>query len=155
MGDGGYAFDDIDRQIVALLKENGRVTNREIGRKLGLTRALIGTRVTRMTDAGALRIVAAADFKAYHYDLLLAIGVEVQGRAAQDVAQDLARLPDVLAVHIVTGVRELEILVAAQNLDELSGRIIDAIVSIDGIRKLDVGIAADIVKYQFDVGITR
>jgi Lrp/AsnC family leucine-responsive transcriptional regulator len=150
-----YAFDAVDRQIVAMLKDNGRVTNRDIARELGITRANVGSRVARMTEAGALRIVAATDFAAYGYDVLLAIGVEVQGRPAEAVAEDLALLPEVFAVHLVTGARELEILVAAHSFAELSNRIVDDIARIEGIRSLDVGIAADIVKYQFDVGISR
>lgn len=151
----GYAFDAVDRQIVEILKADGRITNREIGRQLGITRANVGTRVARMTEAGALRIVAATDFAAYGYDVLLAIGVEVHGRPTEAVAHDLAMLPEVFAVHLVTGARELEILVAAQDFTEISHRLIDAIGDIPGIRSLDVGIAAEIVKYQFDVGISR
>lgn len=150
-----YQFDEIDRAIVALLKENGRVTNRDIARQLTITRATVGTRIARMTSVGALRVVAATDFAAYGYDVLLAIGIEVQGRPAEDVARELALLPEVFAVHLVTGVRELEILVAAHDFAELSNGVIDGIAGIPGIRSIDVGIAADIVKYQFDVGISR
>jgi len=151
----GYAFDAIDHRIVEMLKADGRITNREIGRQLGIPRAIVGTRVARMTQAGALRIVAATDFTAYGYDVLLAVGVEVHGRPAEAVALDLAELPEVFAVHLVTGRHELEILVAAQGFAEISHRLVDTIGEIPGIRRLDVGIAAEIVKYQFDVGISR
>ncbi|OCC23936.1 hypothetical protein MB02_08960 [Croceicoccus estronivorus] len=150
-----YSFDDLDMRIVDMLKENGRATNRDIAKALNVTRTTVATRIARMTESGGLRIVAAADFASYGYDVLLAIAVSVEGREPEDVAEDLARLPEVFAVHLVTGPRPLEILLAAHDVHELSGGVIEGISNIDGIRDIDVGVVTDITKYQFDVGISR
>jgi DNA-binding Lrp family transcriptional regulator len=145
-----FAFDAVDRRIAAMLTENGRMTNKEIARVLGVSRAMISQRIGRMTQAGALRIVAATDFTAFGYDLLLSIGIRVSGRTVEAVADELAALPEVLAAHIVPGPYEIQILVGTRSMDELSGRIIDLFAGIAGIGGFDVSVIADIVKYQFE-----
>jgi Lrp/AsnC family leucine-responsive transcriptional regulator len=151
----GFVFDATDQSIVAMLKENGRATNREIASQLGVTRAVVGNRIARMTEADALRIVAAADFSAYGYDVLLAIAVNVVGRPAEDVARELADLPEMFAVHLVTGQYQIELLVAARNFGELSSKVVTGISGVSGVANIDVAIVTDIVTYRFDLGISR
>jgi Lrp/AsnC family transcriptional regulator for asnA, asnC and gidA len=98
----------------------------------------------------AVRVVAVTDFAALGYKVLLAVGIEVQGRAAEEVGRELAQLPEVFAVHLVTGARDLEILVVLHDLEELEGFLLRDIAKIRGIRTLSAGIAADIIKYDFD-----
>jgi Lrp/AsnC family leucine-responsive transcriptional regulator len=145
-----YELDDIDRRIIAALKSDGRATNQRIARSLRISPATVGARIRRLENMNAMRVVAVTDFAALGYKVLLAIGIEVQGRPAQDVAQELAALPEVFAAHLVTGVRAVEILVALHDLDELEGFLLRDLAKIRGIRTLAAGIAADVIKYDFD-----
>jgi Lrp/AsnC family transcriptional regulator, leucine-responsive regulatory protein len=63
---------------------------------------------------------------------------------------ELAALPEVFAVHLVTGARDIEILVALHELGELQGFLLREVAKIRGIRTLSAGIAADVIKYEFD-----
>ena len=150
-----YAFDDLDRCIVALLKADGRMTNRDIARQIGATRVVVGTRIQRMTELGALRIVAAADFAAYDFNVLVALAISVTGRPAEAVGAELAAISDIFAVHLVTGAHQLEVLVAVHDFQDLSTRVMHGIAAVTGVGQIDVGIATDIVAYNFDVGISR
>ncbi|WP_077148096.1 Lrp/AsnC family transcriptional regulator [Sphingopyxis sp. KK2] len=49
-----YIPDAIDRQITGLLHEDGRTSNRAIGRQLGLSEAAIRKRLKRLTDNGLI-----------------------------------------------------------------------------------------------------
>jgi DNA-binding Lrp family transcriptional regulator len=150
-----FAFDALDWKIVDLLKANGRISNQEIAERLNVTRASVGSRIQRMTDAGALRIVAAADFGAYDYSVLIVLAIKVSGRAPQAVAEELAALPAIFAVHLVTGTHHVEALVAVHDFAELSDAVMASINRIAGIAHVDVCIATDVVFYNFDVGIAR
>src|SRR5580704_4263222 len=108
-----YEFDDTDRKILELLKANGRATNQRIARLLKISAATVSARIRQMEESKAMRIVAATDFAAFGYNILLAIGVEVQGRSAEAVANDLALLPQVVSINLVTGSKDIEILVVA------------------------------------------
>jgi Lrp/AsnC family transcriptional regulator for asnA, asnC and gidA len=145
-----YELDDIDRHIIAALKADGRATNQKMARSLRISPATVGARIRRLENINAIRVVAVTDFAALGYKVLLAVGIEVQGRAAEEVAKELAALEEVFAVHLVTGARDIEILVALHDLEELETFLLRDVAKIRGIRTLAAGIAADVIKYEFD-----
>jgi Lrp/AsnC family leucine-responsive transcriptional regulator len=145
-----YELDDIDRRIIAALKADGRATNQRIARALKIAPATVSARIRRLEDINAMRVVAVTDFSALGYRVLIAVGIEVQGRPAEEVAKDLATLDEVFAVHLVTGARDIEILVALRDIDEIEAFLLRDIAKVRGIRSLTAGIAADIIKYEFD-----
>jgi Lrp/AsnC family transcriptional regulator for asnA, asnC and gidA len=145
-----YELDEVDRHIIAALQVDGRATNQKIARSLKISPATVGARIRRLENVNAMRVVAVTDFAALGYQVLLAVGIEVQGRAAEEVAQELAALEEVFAVHLVTGARDIEILVALHDLDELKVFLLQDVAKIRGIRALSAGIAADVIKYDFD-----
>ena len=145
-----YELDDVDRHIIAALQADGRATNQKIARSLKISPATVGARIRRLENVNAMRVVAVTDFAALGYQVLLAVGIEVQGRAAEEVAQELAALEEVFAVHLVTGARDIEILVALHDLDDLKVFLLQDVAKSRGIRALSAGIAADVIKYDFD-----
>ena len=148
-------FDEIDRKIVTILKSDGRATNQEIARALKIAAATVSARIRRMEEAKAIRVVAAADFSAFGFNVLLSIGVEVQNRPAENVAEDLAALPEVFGCHLVTGAKDIALLIALHDFSDLSDFLLNKIGKIAGIRSLSPAIAVDIVKYDFDVSVLK
>ncbi len=146
-----FQFDATDAKIVELLRLNGRANNQQIAETLGLTATTVSTRIKRLEDANQLRVVAVSDFSAHGYNVLLKIAVEVDGRPVNDVAHDLAALPEVFAVHLVTGRYDIDMLVALQGFEDLSGFLLDDLSTVRGIRSLTPAVVVDIIKYQFDV----
>jgi Lrp/AsnC family transcriptional regulator, leucine-responsive regulatory protein len=147
---GTYEIDGVDRKIIAALKADGRATNQQIAQSLKMAAATVSTRIRRLEELNVMRVVAVSDFSAVGYNVLLAIGVEVKGRGADDVAKDLANLKQVLAVHLVTGARDIEILVALKGFDELKDFLLNEIGKVRGIHRLTPAVAVDIIKYNFD-----
>jgi Lrp/AsnC family transcriptional regulator, leucine-responsive regulatory protein len=146
-----FLIDDIDRSIVDQLRSNGRATNQQIADRLNLTAATVSARIRRMEDANKLRVVAVSDFAAHGYNALLEVAIEVDGRPATEVAEELAEIPEVFAAHLVTGRYDIDLLVALHDFDELADLLLNRISKIRGIRSLVPAIAVDIVKYKFDV----
>lgn len=146
-----YELDDTDRKIIAMLRADGRVTNQKIAHTLKVAAPTVSSRIRRLEREKALRVVAVTDFTALGYNVLLAVGIEVQGRPARKVADELARLPEVFAVHLMTGARDIEILVALHDLEELQPFLMRDLAKVRGIRSVAAGIAVDVVKFDFDV----
>lgn len=144
-------LDAIDQKIISILRKDGRATNQELARRLGMAAATVSARIRRLESTKAMKVVAVTDFAAIGYKVLLAVGVQVQGRPAEQVAQDLAKLPEVFSVHVVTGARDIETLVALHDFDELHSLLLTDIAKIKGIRSIECGIAAEVVKYNFEV----
>ncbi|MEY2925618.1 MAG: hypothetical protein RL367_95 [Pseudomonadota bacterium] len=146
-----FSVDEIDRSIVVELRRNGRATNQQIADKLDLTAATVSARIRRMEDANKLRVVAVSDFSAHGYNVLMEVAIEVDGRAASEVAAELAAFPEVFAAHLVTGRYDIDMLVVLHDFDELPDLLLNKFSKVRGIRSMMPAIAVDIVKYKFDI----
>lgn len=146
-----FNFDSTDRSIVELLRQNGRATNQQIAETLGLTATTVSSRIKRMEDANQLRVVAVSDFAAHGFNFLMEVAIEVDGRPASEVGEELAGFPEVFAVHLVTGRYDIDMLVALKDFDDLSHLLLDKFSKISGIRSMTPAIVVDIIKYQFDI----
>jgi Lrp/AsnC family leucine-responsive transcriptional regulator len=145
-----FAFDETDRKIVEYLRHNGRATNQQIAETLNLIASTVSTRIRRMEDAGMLRVVAVSDFAVHGYNVLIHLAVEVSGRPALDVAEELAGFHEVFAAHLVTGRYEISLLLTLRDMDELSPLITDKLAQVPGVRAMTPAIGLDIVKYGLD-----
>ena len=151
MRETNFEFSELDNDIIGILKKDGRTSNQKIADVLGVTTSMIATRIRRMEQAKAMKVVAVSDFSAFDYNVLLPVGVNVKGRRANDVAADLAKLDEVSVVHLVSGKHDIEILVALASLENMSDFLLEKLSRIKGIRNLDPSFAVDIIKYDFDV----
>jgi len=127
------------------------MSTREIATKLGATSSTIRKRIRRLEETGTMRIVAVTDFASAGYDLLLAIGVEVESRSAEAVGHDLAALPDVFSVNLTTGSHDIEILVGARSFDDLAMFLHEEVAHIEGIGRLSPGLTVEVYKYQSEI----
>jgi len=151
MSTGDFAFSDTDQAIVRELRANGRATNQQIADKLGLTATTVSSRIRRMEELNQLRVVAVADFAALGFDMLLRVAVHVVGRPASAVAQDMSRIPEVFAAHLVTGRHDIDLLVALRDFRALNDLLKEELGKIEGVTKLTPTIVLDVIKYKFDV----
>jgi len=147
----GFEFSELDLKIIEILKKDGRASNHKIAEALDVTTTIVATRIKRMEKAEAMKIVAVSDFAAYDFNVLLPIGIDVKGRRANDVAEDLANLDEVASVQLVSGKHDIEILVTLPSLEQMSDFLLERISKIKGIRNLDPSFAVDIIKFDFDV----
>jgi Lrp/AsnC family transcriptional regulator for asnA, asnC and gidA len=104
-----------------------------------------------MEEARVMRVVAVTDFAAHGYNVIIALGVKVQGRDIGDVGRDLAELPQVLSVNVMNGDYDIELLVALHDFSEVQNFLFQHIAVIDGVMHIASGIAVDIVKFEFNV----
>jgi len=151
MAENGFKFTELDEDIIRILKKDGRASNHKIAEQLDVTTSMIATRIRRMEKAKAMRVVTVSDFSAYNYDVLLPIGIDVKGRRANDVAEDLAKLDEVASVQLVSGKHDIEILVTLPGLEQMGPFLLEKLSKVKGVRSLDPSVAVDIIKFDFDV----
>jgi Lrp/AsnC family transcriptional regulator for asnA, asnC and gidA len=143
-------LDDTDQAIIALLRKDGRLPYRAIARELDIAENTVRARVRRMEDSDTMRVVAVTDIEAAGFGMLLAIGVQVEGRSPEQVARDMAAIPEVFSVNVVVGAQDVEILVVARDQAALSELISDKLGAIPGVRRLTPALALDVLKNQPD-----
>jgi DNA-binding Lrp family transcriptional regulator len=143
-------LDDTDHRIIALLRADGRLPYRSIARELGLTEATVRARVRRLEDSHTMRVVAVTDIEAAGYGMLLAIGLQVENRSPEEVARELAMIPEVFSVNVVVGAQDLEILMVAEDQDALHRLLQERIATMAGVRRLTPSLAVNVLKNQPD-----
>ncbi|MCG8584639.1 MAG: Lrp/AsnC family transcriptional regulator [Pirellulales bacterium] len=116
-------LDRIDFGLISMLRENARISNKELAERNGISPSTCLERVRRLTDGGVLTgFHAAVDSKA--------IGIGVQAMIAVRHAQheplsferlrdDLLKVPVVVAVYFLAGTRDYLVHVATRDVDHL------------------------------------
>jgi len=150
MAENSFQFNDLDKKIIKILKKDGRTSNQKIADSLGVTTSMVATRIRRMEDAKAMKVVAVSDFSAFDYNVLLPIGVDVKGRRADVVAREIAKIEEVASVQLVTGKHDIEILVTLSSLENMSDFLLNKLSQVKGVRGLNPAFAVDILKFEFD-----
>ena len=86
-------LDALDRQLVASLKLDGRMSYAELAGRLGVSEGTARNRLARLVEAGTVRILPIVDQTTLGYRLNAWIGVRCQPGAFRRVAEELAGYP--------------------------------------------------------------
>ncbi|KAF1695624.1 AsnC family transcriptional regulator [Pseudoxanthomonas jiangsuensis] len=124
-----------DEQLLSLLRENARSSTAEIARRLGLSRTTVQSRIDRLERQGVIRGYAVRLDDGYERDRIRAhILITVLPKKMAAVAKALAEMPEVRALHSVSGAHDLVALGVAADvgaMDELTDRI----GAVDGVER--------------------
>lgn len=116
----GPNIDDIDLQILGELQQDGRMTNVELARKVGLTAPPCLRRVRALEEAGAIKSYhAVVDPAMLGYTITVFAMVSLKSQAEADLKafQDhVASLPEVRECHMLNGEIDFILKVVAPDL---------------------------------------
>lgn len=143
-------LDEGDRRIIECLKENGRMSNADIARRLGLGEATVRRRLQRMQSDGLLRVVPIVDPELAGMTTSLFIGVQIEGGRHTDVADAIATLPEVRYVAITTGSFDLLVEAFAAHHQHMAELCIDAIGRIPGVVRTETMTVLRVAKFAFE-----
>ncbi len=107
-------LDDTDRAIIELLQADGRMPFTKVAAEVGLTEGAIRQRVTRLTDAGVMQIVAVTDPLSVGVRRVALIGARVEGDA-ETTALALVDMPEIEYLLATTGRYDLMFEVVADD----------------------------------------
>ncbi|MCF0095512.1 Lrp/AsnC family transcriptional regulator [Micromonospora sp. NPDC049114] len=111
-------LDDVAKQIIEQLQEDGRRPYATIGKAVGLSEAAVRQRVQRLLDSGVMQIVAVTDPLQLGFPRQAMIGLRTDGDL-EAVADRLAELDEVDYVVITAGSFDLLTEVVCRNDDHL------------------------------------
>jgi Lrp/AsnC family transcriptional regulator, regulator for asnA, asnC and gidA len=124
-------LDDIAKQIIEQLQEDGRRPYATIGKAVGLSEAAVRQRVQRLLDAGVMQIVAVTDPLQLGFPRQAMIGLRTDGDL-EAVADRLAALDEVDYVVITAGSFDLLTEVVCRNDDHLLA-ILQRLRAVEGV----------------------
>ncbi len=141
-------LDPLDTRILDALREDGRMSVTDIAQRVESTASTVRKRMRRLESENGLRVVAMTDYYAAGFEILLAVGIEVEGRSVDQVGRELAGFPEVFCVNVTTGSCALELLVGARDHGELQRFLHEEVINVEGVARLIPAFAVDVLKYE-------
>ncbi|MGO4667298.1 Lrp/AsnC family transcriptional regulator [Bosea sp. 2YAB26] len=133
------ALDPIDRRILSALRADGRLTTSALAEKVGLSPSPCWTRVRRLEESGAIeRYVAVLDHAALGLNntVFVEITLDKHDDKVLDTFGDaLARIPEVVEAHLVTGEYDYLVKVVVSGTDHYERFLRETLYRIPGIRQ--------------------
>ncbi|HSJ58997.1 MAG TPA: response regulator [Anaerolineae bacterium] len=129
-------LDSVDRQIVCMLQRDGRTSNVEIARRIGVSEATVRKRLDRLVADGVIRIVALPDPARVGLDTVTFITLDVDLSYLDRIAGQLGRCPQVRAIYYTTGENDLVVEAWFHSSQELLSFLTQELAAIPGIRQV-------------------
>jgi len=133
-------MDSLDHQLLALLRQDARMTVATLAQKLGVSRGTVSNRITRLEDQGVIvgyTVRLRPDARPDEIKAWMSIAVE--GNQARLVIASLLGEPGVASLHDTNGRWDLLAELHAGNLPELS-QVLERIRLIKGISNTETSI---------------
>jgi len=130
----GYTIDATDRRIIALLQLDGRMSNVDIARAIGVAEATVRKRVDRLLNEGVIRVVAMPSVDKLGLEVQTAIMLKVDLGQVDCIGEQLAAMKEVRAVKYATGEYDIIIEAVFPSDDDLLQFLTSRLARIQGIR---------------------
>ncbi len=130
-------LDVTDRAIVRELLDDGRLSNAEIARRVGLPESTCAGRIRSLRETGVVRgIHAEVDHAALGrpMEAIIALRFSVHARGSMDSFRErIAAVPGVIAAYHVAGADDFLVHVTAPTSDDLRDMVLDHLTSVEGV----------------------
>ena len=126
---------DADQQLLSVLRENARASTADIARRLKLSRTTVHSRIERLEREGVIQGYTVRVHDAAERGYIRAhIMITVLPKRAPSVAAALHAMPEVRALHSVSGPFDLVALGVAESVEAMD-ELTDRIGAIDGVER--------------------
>ncbi|HEX6278950.1 MAG TPA: Lrp/AsnC family transcriptional regulator [Pyrinomonadaceae bacterium] len=113
-------IDDIDKKIVKILQQDGRTSNAEVARQVGLAASAVLERIRKLEESGVIEgYFASIDPKEVGFGLVAFVFVRTN-ECGDGTDELLAEIPEVLEVHDVAGEDSYLLKVRASDPEDLA-----------------------------------
>lgn len=146
-------LDEIDRQLIAVLQQDGRKSFKEIAEETGIPASSVRYRVQRLEESGTLQIVGIANPLSIGFDRLALIGVRCAPGKARKVCQALAELEESSYVVLTTGSYDVMVEVVCRDLAHYTELLYDRLQLIDGVSATETFFVLEAHKLAYGWGV--
>ena len=127
--------DDTDRRLLALLREDARLSTAALARRLGVARTTVVERMKRLERDGivagyTVRLNARVQGRMLRVHVLLS----VDPKKGESVVAALRGIPQVRGVYAISGAFDSLVFVEGDTTEEIDG-VLDAIGTLPGVGK--------------------
>lgn len=137
-------LDRIDRELLALLQKDARLSNKELAADVGLAQSSCLERVRRLRSDGVLlgaHAEVAPRSLGIGLQAMVMVRLQNQSRnAVERLREDLLARPEILALYEVAGRMDLHLHVAVRDSGHLRDLTLDALSSHPEVRQVETAV---------------
>ncbi|WP_048148163.1 Lrp/AsnC family transcriptional regulator [Palaeococcus ferrophilus] len=146
-------MDEIDRKILNMLMEDGRISYRDMARELGIAVGTVHNRIKKLEERGILKgFLPIIDYEKAGYGLTTIIGIQAQGNRIVEIEKRIAKDPHVTCVYDVTGDYDIIIIAKFRDRKDMNA-FVKSLLSIEGVEKTTTHVAMEIVKEDMRIEV--
>jgi Lrp/AsnC family transcriptional regulator for asnA, asnC and gidA len=144
------AIDDTDREILRVLQVDGRTSNTEIARRLGVTETTVRKRMAAMLEGDLVQIVAVPTPRLAGLTVSAIMGISVQLKALQKVADALVERPEVRYCGVSAGRYDLILEAFFTDHEHVVRFSKDVLGPMEGITDVETSLILKIEKFSYE-----
>jgi len=111
--------DETDREIIEILKRDGRATYINIGKRVGLSEGAVRKRIKALADSGIIKQFTVKVGLTGGAEAITLLSVN-PSFPTSDVSKMVKELPQVETVYEVTGQYDIAVIISASNIAEVN-----------------------------------
>ncbi|MEM2094990.1 MAG: Lrp/AsnC family transcriptional regulator [Candidatus Caldarchaeum sp.] len=142
-------LDEKDRKIIEELVENAEQSITELAAKLRIPRTTVQERVKRLKQLGVIKKYTIQ----VNYAKLgkpatafILISFEQGAMSQKKLAQEIAKLPEVVEAHLITGEWDILVKVRTDSMQSIGSLVVDKLRTMEGVGKTMTCVSFSAVK---------
>ena len=148
-------LDATDRDLLAALLEDARISQRGLAKRVGVAQGTITNRLRRLEGMGVIKgYTVLLDAESIGWTMTVITGLTIQKGSMIDVQQQIAADPRVFAVYDVTGDYDSMVLARVRGRKDLDD-LTKTVFTLQGVQRSFTQVVLNTVKEDARVGPTE
>ncbi len=150
-------FDEIDKKILNILQERGRITNANLAAEVGLSPPPILERVKKLEKNGVItQYVALLDPKKIDKATIILVSLTIARhriKSLDQVNEKLNSFPEILEIFHISGEEDYLIKVVVKDIQEYEQFLLKKLATIPAISRIKSSVVLSTIKYGTKIAV--
>ncbi len=143
-------MDNLDRAIIDILRGDGRVSNSEIGRRIGVSEGTIRRRLRNLIDGDMIDVRVMVDPKGRARSHRSVVGIIADPRCVDAVLEQVGQFEEVTFAAITTGRYDLIVFVGVDSPERLREFLTARLGAVPGVERTETSVVLTDAGYGLD-----
>ncbi|HTO37441.1 MAG TPA: Lrp/AsnC family transcriptional regulator [Brumimicrobium sp.] len=145
-------IDEIDKLIIQLLKEDAKMSTKEIADKVGISKTPVYERIKKLEKNGIIeKYIAVIDNKKLINGMFVFCSVSLDVQKLKEIElfkEEVKRLPEVLECYLMGGANDFLLKVLVRNLDDYHQFSSGKLAALNNVNQIKSTFVLDVVKKE-------
>nr|WP_319492021.1 Lrp/AsnC family transcriptional regulator [uncultured Desulfobacter sp.] len=146
-------LDRIDREIIKLLQNDGRISNTDMAKAIDVSEATVRTRLSRLIDDEIIQIVAVSNPLRLGFNVVGHLRIHVDIGRIDPVAQQLKQIPALWFIVKTSGASTgIDAEFNVESMADLNDLVLNQVGTVPGVTSVETTLTLDFVKRRYNWG---